>query len=152
MHEMSVVSALCDRVLEHLPPDTRLVEATVKVGSLEHLDEAVVQLAWEVYTDDRPPLAGGTLTIEWVAVRVRCGECGAAYEPEHQAFLVCPACERARPEILEGWGITLHTLEAEPIPTVEPPRDGPLAGSKAPSGAVYVDGHEPVSSGGGTKR
>lgn len=142
MHEMSIVSALCDRVLEHLPPDTRLVEATVEVGSLEHLDESVMQLAWEAYTDG-PPLAGGTLTIERVAVRVRCGECGEVYEPEHQACLVCPACERARPEILEGWGITLQTLEAEPIPTTGPSRDTPLAGWKAPPEPVCVDAAGP---------
>ncbi len=114
MHEMSVVSALCDQVREHLPPATRLVEVTVEVGSLEHLDEEVMRLAWETFTADSS-LEGGRLRVERVPVRVRCESCGHEHAPEHPACLLCPVCGDARPRVLEGWGVVLRSLEAEPV-------------------------------------
>lgn len=111
MHEMSLVQALADGIREHLPPDATLLKAVVEVGSLEHLDEAVMQSAWEAVAM-APPLERGSLEIRRVPVRVRCRACAHEYAPAVQAYLACPRCGEAKPDVLSGWGVTLRTLEA----------------------------------------
>jgi len=113
MHELSIASSLRDQVLEHLPVGLQLHKVTIEVGSLEHLDDAVMQLAWEVLCAE-PPLEGSALTILHVPVLVRCRACDHEHAPEHQAPLHCPLCGKARPEVLEGWGIVLKSLETDP--------------------------------------
>lgn len=112
MHEMSIVQSLADGVRLHLPPDATLIRAVVEVGSLEHLDAEVMQTAWRAVSVD-PALHGSRLDIELVPIRIRCRACAGEYEPVVQAYLACPACGESRPEVLEGWGITLKTLEAD---------------------------------------
>ena len=112
MHEVSIVQSLADGIRQHLPPDATLVRAIVEVGSLEHLDEGVMQSAWAA-TATEPPLVGAVLEIESVPVHVRCRACTREYSPEHQAYLACPKCGEARPDVLSGWGVTLRTLEAD---------------------------------------
>ena len=113
MHELSIASSLRDQVLEHLPAGLKLRSVTIEVGSLEHLDDAVMQVAWEVLSDE-PPLEGSTLNMLHVPVLVRCRACDHEYSPEHQAALQCPDCGKAQPEILAGWGIVLKSLETGP--------------------------------------
>jgi hydrogenase nickel incorporation protein HypA/HybF len=115
MHEMSIVQSLRDSVAEHLPDDAVLDSVVVQVGSLEHLDEAVMQVAWEA-SGGPGPCGGAELEIEFVEVKVRCRSCHTEYAPENAAYLVCPNCGTARPEILEGWGVTLKTIEARRAP------------------------------------
>lgn len=112
MHELSVVASLTETILEHLPEGARLVAATVEVGDLEHLDDEAVQVAWRACTGS-PPLAGATLEIRRIAVRVRCQACGVEHHPAEPAYLVCPRCGEASPDVLEGWGVTLRALDAE---------------------------------------
>jgi len=112
VHEMSIVQALTLEIGEHLPPEASLIRVVVEVGSLEHLDETVMQTAWDAVIMDKP-LEGAKLDVERIAVRVRCRSCATEYAPEVQSYLACPDCGEARPEVLAGWGVTLRTLEAD---------------------------------------
>ncbi len=115
MHEGAITRALVDQVIELVPEGGRLVKCTVAVGTLEHLDALVMQTMWSAMIEGTP-LAGAGLEIERVALRVRCGGgegCGAEFEPEDPAILVCPACGRVCPEVIRGSGIMLKTLEVE---------------------------------------
>jgi len=112
---MSIVQALTDGIRQHLPPGASLVRAVVEVGSLEHLDESVMRSAWDAVTM-APPLERADLEIHRVEVRVRCRTCAREYVPEVQAYLACPSCGQARPDVLAGWGVTLRTLEADVPP------------------------------------
>lgn len=111
---MSIVQSLTEIVRRHLPPGTRLVRAMVDVGSLEHLDPPLMQAAWAAMADE-PPLRGGELVIRPVEVRAECGGCGEAYAPVDPAWMACPACGAARPRIVEGGGVLLRSLEADPV-------------------------------------
>jgi len=112
MHEMSIVESLADAVRRHLPKGARLVRAMVDVGALEHLDFMVMESAWSGLTTE-PPLAGAELVLRRVDIRARCGGCGKEYVPPDPAWMVCPDCGIARPEIVRGAGVTLMSLEAE---------------------------------------
>lgn len=112
MHEFSIIQALADGIHVHLPGNAHLRKAVVEVGSLEHLDEELMQAAWEAATHN-PCLSDAVLDIRRVAVRVRCRGCLHEYVPAELAYLACPHCGEARPDVLEGWGVTLRTLEAD---------------------------------------
>lgn len=112
MHELSIVQALTDGIRRHMPPGAVLVRAVVEVGMLEHLDPDAVQTAWTAFTD-APALAGAKLEIRWTSVRIRCRSCGYEHAPDRTEYLVCPECGQARPDVLEGWGVTLRTIEAD---------------------------------------
>ena len=115
MHEMSIVQSLADGIRQHLPPGASLVRAVVEVGSLEHLDEDVMRSAWDAVSM-APPLEGAALAGRHVPVSARCRHCDHGYAPEVQAYLACPRCGEARPDVLAGWGVTLRTLEADVPP------------------------------------
>ena len=111
MHEMSIIQSLTGQIAEHLPAEAHPQNVTITVGSLEHLDTEVMQLAWDAATQESP-LQNTRLTIERVAIRVRCRSCDEEFAPLDAAYLVCPECGIARPEVLEGWGVTLKSIEA----------------------------------------
>ena len=108
---MSIIQSLTGQIAEHLPAKAHPQNVTITVGSLEHLDAEVMQLAWDVATRESP-LQNTQLTIERVDVRVRCRSCDQEFAPLDAAYLVCPECGLARPEVLEGWGVTLKSIEA----------------------------------------
>ncbi len=112
MHEISIVQSLANGILEHLPAGADLIRAVVEVGSLEHVDDEVMQTAWTAVTM-APPLENASLVIERIPVRVCCRSCSTEYSPEIQAYLACPSCGEARPEVLAGWGVVLRSLEAD---------------------------------------
>lgn len=113
MHEMSIATALLEQVEQALPPHSRLVEVRLSVGVIEHLEGVVMRLAWESLTADRPALAGSTLEIIRVSLRIRCGNCGHVHEPADVYGMLCPLCATARPEILQGSGIVLTGLSVD---------------------------------------
>lgn len=115
MHEMSVVESLVGQVRAHVPGGATVREVCIEVGSLEHLDEAIMQLAWRSSVLETE-LAGAELDIDRVMMRVRCGVCGAVFEPAEMACLVCPNCGGVRPEVLRGKGVMLQSIEIEDTP------------------------------------
>jgi hydrogenase nickel incorporation protein HypA/HybF len=112
MHEAAILSALHEQVESFTPAGASLLAVRIEVGGLEHLDPDVMTHLWEVFTAESR-LTGSTLSVTRIPVRVRCGECGEEHEPEDVAVLVCPACGAVRPEVLEGSGVLLRSLEVE---------------------------------------
>lgn len=112
MHEAAITAALLEQVRGIVPDGSRLLWCRVEVGDLEHLDETVLATLWRAMIEGTP-LRGASLEIERIPLQVRCGACGLAYEPQDKAVLLCPACGSVRPEILEGVGVVLRSLEVE---------------------------------------
>ena len=112
MHEAAILSALREQVESFAPEGSVVHEVKIDVGGLEHLDAEVMTTLWEALSMDTR-LAGSRLSVTPVPVRVRCRECAAEHEPEDPAVLVCPGCGAVRPEILEGTGVILRSLEVE---------------------------------------
>ena len=112
MHEASITEALVDQVREHVPAGARLVSVSIEVGELEHLDGEVMRTIFTAATEGTA-LAGATLEIERVALKVRCRGCGTTHEPEDAAMLMCPECGRVLPDVIEGSGMLLRSLEVD---------------------------------------
>lgn len=114
MHEAAITSALLEQVAAAMPPTGHLARCTVAVGRLEHLDPLVMQTIWRASTIDTR-FDGAQLTILHTPLRVRCRACNHTYQPEDHAIMLCPACGRVLPEVLEGAGVILKSLEVEGV-------------------------------------
>ncbi|MHC4094374.1 MAG: hydrogenase maturation nickel metallochaperone HypA/HybF [Planctomycetota bacterium] len=110
MHEMAVVQALLDEVRRYIPEGAVLRQVKIDVGGLEHLDDRVMQTAWSALTADTD-VAGSTLSVSYLPLRVRCLGCRHVHEPQDTAVLLCPKCGAARPQVLQGTG--LRSLEVD---------------------------------------
>jgi len=112
MHETSIIDSLIEQVGTFAPPGAEVEVVRIDVGQLEHLDDEIMRLAWKAMTPDTP-CAGAVLEIDRIPVHVRCQACSHEYQPEDEAMLVCPECASAQPEILQGAGVLLRSLEVE---------------------------------------
>lgn len=114
MHEAAITSALLEQVAAAMPDAGQLSRCTVILGALEHLDPVVMQTIWRASTMGTR-LDGAELDIIRAPLRVRCRACESSYEPEDHAIMLCPACGRVLPEVLEGAGVILKSLEVEGV-------------------------------------
>jgi hydrogenase nickel incorporation protein HypA/HybF len=112
MHEAAIADALLEQVRTLVPQGTRVRSVKIEVGGLEHLDSLVLDAAWSGLTDGGP-LAGTKLEVQRTPVRVRCRACEQESQPEDPAILTCRSCGAVRPEVIEGSGILLRSLEVE---------------------------------------
>jgi len=125
MHEMSITNALVEQVEAVLPAGARLTEVRLEVGVLEHLDAEIMELAWQAITDEKEEMQGAALKIKRVSLRIRCRNCGNEYEPPDIYGMICPECDSASPQVLQGSGVLLRGISAEQPDTAEKElRDG----------------------------
>lgn len=114
MHEAAITQALLEQVEHMMPPGGRLVRCTVSIGRLEHLDASVMRLMWQASVMGTQ-LEGAELSVVHTPLRVRCRACELVYEPRDPAIMLCPACGRVLPELVEGAGVVLESLEVEGV-------------------------------------
>lgn len=112
VHEASILGALIGQVKSFLPKGASLESVHVEVGDLEHLDEEVMRFLWGAMTV-ASGLEGARLEVTRVPVKIRCAGCETEYEPANVADLTCPACRATRPEVIQGSGVVLRSLEVE---------------------------------------
>ena len=112
MHEGAIAEALLEQVRNFLPPDAVLSEVHIDVGRLEHLEPAVLETFWAALTTGEAE-EGSLLSINCIPLKVRCRGCETQYEPEDPAIMMCPQCGSARPEVLQGSGVVLRSMEVE---------------------------------------
>jgi hydrogenase nickel incorporation protein HypA/HybF len=113
MHEMSIAVELIAR-LEELAAEhklTRIGSFTVRAGALrgvvpEALDLAFAEAAGDTVAEN------AKLKLEITPARARCNVCGQTFAPTVDSFL-CPVCNQADVEIIEGNEILLLSLDGE---------------------------------------
>jgi len=113
MHELSVCQALIGQV-EKVARENgaqRVVSIVIAVGPLSGVEARLLEHAY-------PIAAAGTmaeqarLTIETVAVRVRCRSCGAETGAQPNR-LVCGACDDWQVDVVAGEEMLLTRVEIE---------------------------------------
>ncbi|MFF7637776.1 hydrogenase maturation nickel metallochaperone HypA [Kitasatospora sp. NPDC008050] len=103
MHEMSIALAVIEQVeraaAEH---GARAVEEVLlQVGQLAGVVPQALDFCYELACADTV-LAGSTLTVEPVAARARCADCGREWAVGMPPDLGCPGCGGAHTELLAG--------------------------------------------------
>ena len=112
MHETAIAEALFEQVDSFTPDGALLRQVFIEIGHLEHLDDEIMQAAWTARSFGTR-LADSELLVTRVAVRIRCKACSREYEPEDMAMLLCPHCDAVQPEIMQGTGVLLKSLEVD---------------------------------------
>lgn len=111
MHEMSIAVELIGR-LEELAREHNLVRInafTVRAGVLRGIVPEALEMAFAEVAKDTVA-EGAELTLDVAPARARCRLCGERFAPTVDSFL-CPVCNQADVEIIEGNEILLLTLD-----------------------------------------
>jgi hydrogenase nickel incorporation protein HypA/HybF len=112
MHEASIVESLLEQVRQFTPAGAAVRSVNIEIGGLEHLEPDVMKSAYDALTADTP-MAGSVLEVGRVATIVRCRACGAEHEPEDLACMLCPECGAAAPELIQGAGVLLKSIDVD---------------------------------------
>lgn len=113
MHEMGITQSILETAIEAAEERgaTRITEITVQVGELTEIVEFALQFAFE-------SLAPGTLaedatlTVEMIAPRSRCRQCGTEFD--HGRFdALCPNCENPFCEPVAGRELLISSIEID---------------------------------------
>ncbi len=110
MHEAAIAESLLEQVRSFAPEGSRVATVRIEVGGLEHIEPEVMDVVWRALVLGSP-YEGAELAVERVPLRVRCRACGAESQPDDLAILTCGVCDAVRPEVIEGSGILLRSLE-----------------------------------------
>jgi len=113
MHEMSIAVELL-RELESLVKTNNVkcvTEFTVSAGRLRGIVPEALDIAFESLSEDTCA-AGAKLNIEFVPTIAQCKQCNNRFEPGDDYYL-CPKCNKADVEIIEGNDIILKTVVCE---------------------------------------
>jgi hydrogenase nickel incorporation protein HypA/HybF len=119
MHELSIVSAVVESVLEYLEAHEvrKVLTVRLAVGELSHVEAEQLRFCYTAITQETP-MENSTLEIESVAAVVACPHCFYRGPPKYWedarsaapiATLECPDC-RAAVEPVEGNDCAIKTI------------------------------------------
>lgn len=110
MHELSLSQAIVDTALRHA--DGRPVKSVqMRIGAMRQVVPESLSFYFGIVT--RETLAeGAELEVEYLPALLRCGGCGAEWEPLLPAFR-CPSCAGAAVETLSGTEFEIESIVVE---------------------------------------
>jgi hydrogenase nickel incorporation protein HypA/HybF len=113
VHEWSLATALVQAAEEEARRRgaSRVLSVAVTAGFRTGVVPELLERAFEAAREGTL-LAGATLEVEVVPLRLRCRTCGAE-EEEMTFLLVCPRCGGPEVEVQSGDGLVLRSLELE---------------------------------------
>lgn len=110
---MSIATELLEQVLDHAQKNDALVVETVEVqcGIQRMVVLEALLMAWKAVVEDTIA-AGSELILTEKAVKAKCNLCNNIFAPEIDDYL-CPRCEQADVDLIEGNDILLTSLTCE---------------------------------------
>jgi hydrogenase nickel incorporation protein HypA/HybF len=112
MHELSIASSIVEIVGEHARREGggRVASVTLRIGRLSCVHEDALRYSFDLVTEGTP-LAGATLAVIEVPVRIWCALCKAVVElPGIQRF-ACPACGHLSGDIRAGRELEIESIQ-----------------------------------------
>lgn len=100
MHELSLcrsIHGIVDRARQGRP----VLTVHLQVGQLRQVVPETLEHCWGLVTE-AGPLAGSTLDVDHVPVRLSCRTCGGDTTVEHVLVLTCSACGSGDVEVVTG--------------------------------------------------
>lgn len=101
MHELSIASALVEKLLEFSTqhPDRTIIEVRLDIGELSHIDPEQLSFCYEAVTKETP-LDGSTLSIEKIPAMVNCSHCNYRGRPDYwdDALAIAPVITMRCPQ------------------------------------------------------
>ena len=109
MHELSLCNAIrgvVDRAAEGRPVDT----VHLQVGKFRQVVPETLCYCWGIVTE-ASPLAGSTLSIDHVDIRLKCAACTVETTPQGPLALVCVNCGSGDVSMLTGEEFLVTSLD-----------------------------------------
>ena len=136
MHELSIATSIVDIVAEHARQQGggRVTGVTLRIGRLSCVHEDALRYSFDLVTEGTP-LAGATLAVIEVPVRIWCTICKAEVElPGIQRF-ACPACGHLSGDIRAGRELDIESIQiaSDPLAPEQVVADPPEATQPEPS-------------------
>lgn len=110
MHEMSIATALAERVAAHVPEGARLLSIKLLAGPMRGIDPEAMAWAWKGATEGTP-LAGAALHLTTSKWSLSCPACRRAWDSD-QPDEPC-ACGHTAPDVRGGDELQLLSIEVE---------------------------------------
>jgi len=115
MHELSIANSIVEIVAElaRQHGGGRVMGVTLRLGRLSCVHEDALRLSFDLVTEGTP-LAGASLAVIEVPVRIWCAVCKAVIElPGTQRF-ACPACGHLSGDIRAGRELDIESIQIAP--------------------------------------
>lgn len=119
MHELGIVSGVLDSVrpVAQEAGATKLLGITLSVGEMTGALQDALFFAWEALCEGDPFLEDAKLTVNTIAPRSRCLECGLEFGHD-QFHWACPECDSVMTEMIAGRELQIESIEVD-IPDSE---------------------------------
>ena len=112
MHELSIANSIVEIVGEEArrQGDGRVTGVTLRIGRLSCVHEDALRYSFDLVTEGTP-LAGASLAVIEVPVRIWCAICKVEVElPGIQRF-ACPACGHLSGDVRAGRELDLESIQ-----------------------------------------
>lgn len=114
MHELGIMTGVMASAREAAEGAgaERLLGVTLSVGEMTEAIEDALQFAFEALCEGDPYFEGAQLTVNMVAPKSRCLECGNEFQ--HDRFhLFCPVCDSFATELICGRELQIDSIEVD---------------------------------------
>jgi hydrogenase nickel incorporation protein HypA/HybF len=118
MHELSIANSIVEIAAEHARQQggSRVTGVTLRIGRLSCVHEDALRYSFDLVTEGTP-LAGASLAVIEVPVRIWCDICKAEVELPGIQRLACPACGHLSGDIRAGRELDIESIQIEADPT-----------------------------------
>ena len=114
MHELGIMTGVMDAAVKSAQEAgaTRLLGVTLSIGEMTEAIEDALQFAFEALCEGEPFFEGATLTVNMIAPKSRCLECGTTFS--HDRFhMFCPECDSFATELIAGRELQIDSIEVD---------------------------------------
>lgn len=114
MHELGIMTGVMDsaRTAAEAAGAQKLLGVTLSVGEMTEAIEDALQFAFEALCEGDPFFEGATLTVNMIAPKSRCLECGCEFT--HDRFhMFCPACDSFATQLIAGRELQIDSIEVD---------------------------------------
>ncbi len=114
MHELSIANSIVEIAAEHARQQggSRVTGVTLRIGRLSCVHEDALRYSFDLVSEGTP-LAGASLAVIEVPVRIWCPDCRSEVElPGIQRF-ACPACGHLSGDIRAGRELDIESIQIE---------------------------------------
>lgn len=114
MHELSIAYSLVEIASQSAQDAgaTKVVSVTLRLGALSGVVRGALEFGYEVATADTL-LAGSTLIVKELPVRVYCVECAQVVELLSVQSFRCPVCGTPSGDLRQGRELEIESIEID---------------------------------------
>lgn len=110
---MGITESILSIVLDNAKKNgaKKVKEVNLQIGDMTNVVSECVEFYFDIISKDTIA-EGAKLNIERIPVKVKCSQCGNAFQPEDMVFF-CPKCHGIAAEIISGKELAVSSIEID---------------------------------------